>query len=801
MATTAQKASILEMYTASFGRAADPVGFNFWVGQFDTAFPTATGADDAAKTTGLISLLSVAITEAPEYIALYPATQSNLEFVQAIYKNILNRVLPADDAGVVFWLDKLDTNAGTRADAIPAILEAVKAASTPEGLLDKALVENKTTVSQFFVDSFSGLSEVDALAKAKTAFDTVTSDVATVETAKTALGPPATGTAGTTFVLTTGDDSFIGTADNDTFDSADGTLKSADSLIDTTTTDADVANLTSLIYDSTAAPLIKNVETINVNATTNSVGLNLKSVSGAKTLNLNTTATSGTATVIEASSATAEIVAGDNISTLNVTTTATGTAGSLSVKAGKATSVTLTGGAKDDVVVIDTPADVKSLYLKGGTGADDFKVNLTGTIATGAAFEIANGTATAGEIEALTLNLSTGPSVLNLVDVDQVVGTATGDKVIILGDQDITFVGNPVAFNGTTVVSAIGAKTSAFHVETSSTANLSAAAFNVIDVIKPIVVSALTVHKDSVIKLSVANTNTVNFAGAATDTIKIDLGASQSNITIATATKVALTNVTADTTITTYNPIAASDTTVTGDKALTIGGSAITGKFDASALTGVLTGTFSSTADVIGGTGNDKLTITGAGTLDGGAGDDTLTTMTTVATKLTGGAGKDIFVIKKTGAVISDFVVADDTVHLSVTELIAASSKIIDGGAVAITTTNITTNIFKVKQITAATTIAAGDAIVGLSGEFADKAAMELAIEASGTHALTLTAPTASDDILILWNKTGGDAILSTYDVTNSAVTPVSTGTSTNFLTLTGVDSTTLTSADFSFVA
>ena len=675
MATETQANSVLELYSAYFNRAADAGGFTFWKDSFDQYFAVADStADDNAKTLFALQKIATDMSGAPEYVALYPATQSNTEFVEAIYINLLNR--PSEPEGLAFWVGHIDGGTMTKEVAITQMIAGAKGNESDQGKLDAALINNKNTVSKYFAELAKTLTTEEEVALAKTAFTGLTDDAATIATANAALDAAVANASAT--ALTTETDSFVGTAENDTVSSANGTLQSADSIIDISTTDADVVNLTSLIFDSAIKPLIKNFETINVTATTNSVGLDLTTVSGAKVLNLDTTATSGTATVLNASiTAASSIVAGDNITKLQVAVDAEGTGGSLSINANKATTVMLQGGAKDDTIIADIAADVASILLDSGTtaGTDKFTLNLKGTAATGATF-----TTTANLLDELTLNLSTGAAIFNLPTATPPTVVDTAGKLIVLGDQDITFVGDTPSFTGVEVVSAIGDKTATFQITgtaagTSAGGDISKAAFNVVDVTKAITLTSTIVHADTKIKLSIANDKAVAFASTgATDALDIDLGGNQKSITLIIAEKVNLTNTTADVVIESYsNAVADGTTTITGDKVLTIkdwNNGTATSKIDATALTkgltieginttGIVTGVKEGT--VMGGTDTDKLSITGiSGTaiLKGQAGDDALTiamfdtdgsgaatTYTAAKGKIDGGEGNDTLIL------------------------------------------------------------------------------------------------------------------------------------------------------------
>ncbi|MFO1157533.1 MAG: DUF4214 domain-containing protein [Reyranellaceae bacterium] len=98
---TAQE-QIGQLYVAYFGRAADPVGLDYWVTQLN----------------GGLSLTAIANSFAvqPEATALYsylaaPAVGDPAAFVKAIYNDLFNRDL--DAAGLDYWVNQLTAPASS----------------------------------------------------------------------------------------------------------------------------------------------------------------------------------------------------------------------------------------------------------------------------------------------------------------------------------------------------------------------------------------------------------------------------------------------------------------------------------------------------------------------------------------------------------------------------------------------------------------------------------------------------------------------------------------------------------------
>ena len=96
------QSEIIELYTATFNRAADAAGVAYWETQ------TQLSQTEMAN--------SMVISA--EAAALYPDTMTDEEYVTAIYANLFGRAPEAD--GLTYWTDNL-TNGMPREDMIIAI--------------------------------------------------------------------------------------------------------------------------------------------------------------------------------------------------------------------------------------------------------------------------------------------------------------------------------------------------------------------------------------------------------------------------------------------------------------------------------------------------------------------------------------------------------------------------------------------------------------------------------------------------------------------------------------------------------
>lgn len=292
--TTQQKVAAL--YTAIFNRAPDQAGLNFWTAQINAGTSFASIAAGFAQhevfTTGIGAL-------------------DNAGYVSALYTNILGSA--GDTAGIAYWTARLAAGEskaaivaefvnGSLTIDIPALLASggISAADAAAATIRQQTLTNKADVGIYFANTLGAASnlnpatvstskaglEADPIYKAsQAAIAGVDSTAASVQTAKDAIAVaagsanPAEALLGHTFTLTTGADTFVGSASADTFNAltikADGsdasTLTAFDSI------DGGAGNDTLNIYTDTGTLItpktlnttipsnvtVKNVETIN----------------------------------------------------------------------------------------------------------------------------------------------------------------------------------------------------------------------------------------------------------------------------------------------------------------------------------------------------------------------------------------------------------------------------------------------------------------------------------------------------------------------------------------------------------
>lgn len=497
-----------------------------------------------------------------------------------------------------------------------------------------------------------------------------------------ASGGGSGGGSGSAFTLTNSAtaDSLILTTGNDTVTGSTATMVAADTIIDPSTTDADVATFT-LTAAAPASRIVK-VETLNYNGDFATTGADLSNVSGAITTNFNTAILGGTAAVTLASAASGKIALGSGIGTFTTTTAATGTGGTVTVDLGTATTAaTVTGSGVSDTYVINNPAAASALTLTGGAGAtDNFTVNLSkgGTV-----------NLTTATLENLTLNSGTLANTVNIGNngaatlINGANAGTSGPKAVVAATTSLTLRADLDALQTMRIEkSGAGTFTVQADADTTAGAQLSGIAANVLDVRSALGAAAYTLNENTTLKLNAANVvNAANLFNidnidttlAVAGTLNMDIANGQAakigfgalvgtvNITANTADLTATgAGVIADLDISTG---AVTTAVLSGSKNVTITAlnSTANDVFSASGLTGNLTVTelANVAVTIVGGSGNDTITLaaagglvtsnggndtivspTGASTVYGGDGTDSITTGA-AADSIDGGAGVD----------------------------------------------------------------------------------------------------------------------------------------------------------------
>ncbi len=166
------KDNVTKLYVATFDRAPDASGLDYWV-----------------KVSGLqleqISKSFYAQTETQEK---YPPGTTAREYVIAVYANLFNRY--PDEAGIIYWAEEIESGRIDRSVFVLAVINGAR--NTEEYGNDATILTNKTIVGLAFANA--GLDDVD---DARMVMADVTDDPATVANALaiieylTGINPPS----------------------------------------------------------------------------------------------------------------------------------------------------------------------------------------------------------------------------------------------------------------------------------------------------------------------------------------------------------------------------------------------------------------------------------------------------------------------------------------------------------------------------------------------------------------------------------------------------------------------------------
>ena len=419
---------ITKIYIGYFGRAGEPKGFNYWLGQ-------ATDGGDGPGGVAPLTLAQIAASFSvqPESTTLYPFLANPLvadstAFITQVYQNLFNR--PPDQKGLTFWKGELANAAGDPQAVGAMIINIISGAQNTASGQDLTIINNKVDVALDWAQSVAnipGFTYIDANknilpgpeASAKGVLNGVDDTAASVAAAKAetdAFVAAGGGQAVNTVNLKVGVDALTGTSSGDVFNATSATFEDGDSVDGAGGTDT-------LRVIATAAtsvtPTLTSIENLEVVATHN----------GTTTVDL-AVSTGLTNASLENSSG---FLVLNNVGAL-VDLSATDTTGN----AGLAVFY--------DAPVVSGSSDTQKIALTDATmggaiavsNVETFDVTLTGTNMV-AGF-VGNMNTIVDGAGSLTANMSSTGS------------TGTFDASAATGDQDITF----AAGKGYTVTSGSG---------------------------------------------------------------------------------------------------------------------------------------------------------------------------------------------------------------------------------------------------------------------------------------------------------------------------------------------------------
>ncbi len=152
---------ITTLYVATFYRAPDNGGLNYWLNQ-----------------SGLtLSQIAQSFFEQEETKKKYPNGTTNREFIRSIYQNLFNR--EPDTLGWNYWENELSLNKISRDRFIEAVINGAK---DDDNGFDETTLENKKEVGLYFANN--GFSDMD---EAKIVMEGISDDVKTVSFIKSKI--------------------------------------------------------------------------------------------------------------------------------------------------------------------------------------------------------------------------------------------------------------------------------------------------------------------------------------------------------------------------------------------------------------------------------------------------------------------------------------------------------------------------------------------------------------------------------------------------------------------------------------
>jgi mono/diheme cytochrome c family protein len=161
---------VQQLYIAYFGRAADPVGRNNFAAQLlQLNAPTdIQQMTDAYNNNSGIRALVDSFGNSDESKALF-GSGDNAAFVTIIFQNVLGRTPDPTSPGFLFWENALNGGGLTRSDASMSIMAGALANTTPQGLIDGKLVNNRVAVATAFTAALDTDTKINAYSGAAAA--------------------------------------------------------------------------------------------------------------------------------------------------------------------------------------------------------------------------------------------------------------------------------------------------------------------------------------------------------------------------------------------------------------------------------------------------------------------------------------------------------------------------------------------------------------------------------------------------------------------------------------------------------
>ena len=168
---------LIELYVASFNRAPDALGLDYWASRFGDGMS--------------LSDIARSFFVQPETTTALPSNLSNVDFVTKVYNNVLGR--GPDAEGLTYWLNGLQDGSASRDTFLLSIIDGARASSG--GSADAQYLANKEAVGAHFALA-QGLNDIGLAKSAMANVDGTSASAmsanqmtdAYADTASTAIG-------------------------------------------------------------------------------------------------------------------------------------------------------------------------------------------------------------------------------------------------------------------------------------------------------------------------------------------------------------------------------------------------------------------------------------------------------------------------------------------------------------------------------------------------------------------------------------------------------------------------------------
>ncbi len=179
--------SVAKIYLAYFGRAADPLGLQYWLGDVQNYIDNGYNYNDSLK--NIIDSFALSAEAESMYSGMNAGNLNDAEltnFITSVYQNLFDR--DPDAAGLAYWLEdakNLQSEGIAVGTLIKTIIDGAIDSSTTQ--MDRTLVQNKAQVAWDYAKQFElsdkNWDSASMTAEATNIVDSITSDGSSVNDA------------------------------------------------------------------------------------------------------------------------------------------------------------------------------------------------------------------------------------------------------------------------------------------------------------------------------------------------------------------------------------------------------------------------------------------------------------------------------------------------------------------------------------------------------------------------------------------------------------------------------------------